>query len=324
MPISIGKIRIDRPLFMAPMEGITDLPFRRIVKAHGCGVVCTQMVHAEGILRGDLGRMARAIEFHRDETPIGFQLCGHDPIALAEAAKRVEQRGADFIDLNMGCPAKKVVRIGAGAALLRTPELATKIVEAVTTAVSIPVTAKIRAGWDHDHVNALEFGTLLEKAGIVLLTVHARTKAQGHKGDVNWDLIRQLKTQLSIPIIGNGGIFHPEDVAEKQESGAVDGLMIARGALGNPWIFSQKRPTFAEVRTTLLAHLEEHLTFYPDQARALLLFRKNLVWYTKGLPHSAPFRDRVYRKLSLAEIQKEVGIYFDQIESHEETQAGHA
>ena len=243
MTLFIGPHRFDRPLFMAPMEGITDVPFRRIVQKHGAAVICTQMIHAEALLHGHPDRMRRVAALDPQEQPVGIQLCGPDPKVVGEAARKAENMGAAFIDLNMGCPAKNVVKIGAGAALLKTPEKAAAIVREVKASTSVPVTVKIRAGWDNEYRTALEVGNYLESEGAALVSVHARTRQQRFKGEADWSLIKALKDALSIPVIGNGDVFAPGDIQKMMNETGADGVMVARGALGNPWIFEQRWPT---------------------------------------------------------------------------------
>lgn len=311
MALTFGNMHVDRPFFMAPMEGITDVPFRKIVRKHGCGVICTQMIHASGYLRGNPESMRETTEMDPAEAPVGFQLCGSEPNVVAEAAKKAEDSGAAFIDLNMGCPAKNVVKLGAGAALLKDPPLAAAIVRAVCAAVSIPVTTKIRAGWDATYRNAVEVGQALEAEGSALVTVHARTRSQGHKGVADWDLIRELKSTLRIPVIGNGGLYRREHLTQMMEETGADGVMVARGALGHPWIFSDLKPTIADLRDTILEHLDLHCAFHRPERRALITFRKHLAWYTKGLANSNEFRAQVFTQLTREEMYAAIQSFFE-------------
>lgn len=297
------------------MEGITDVPFRRMARKNGCSVVCTQMIHAEGLLRSTSERLREIATLDPDEAPVGMQLAGSNPAVMAEAAKKAEQMGAAFIDINMGCPAKNVVNLGCGAALLKDPKLAGKIVAEMKRSVSVPVTVKIRAGWSDDYRNALEVAPLLEHEGADLVTVHARTRAQKFKGKADWDLIAEVKRRVSIPVVGNGDVFKPEDIAKMRSATGCDGVMIARGALGNPWIFAGRRPSPAEIKNTILEHLDSHLSFYSMRPVALMTFRKHLVWYTKGLPNSAEFRLRVFQERSVVQMLERLDAFFDPLEA---------
>ena len=282
---------------MGPMEGITDVPFRRLIRKHGCGITCTQMIHAEGLLRGfESRRMQETSCMEKQEHPVGFQLAGCNPEIMAKASIQVEKMGAAFIDINMGCPAKSVVANGSGSALMQKPDLAAEIIKAIKKVVDIPVTAKIRAGWSESTKNFLDMGSKLQDAGAALVSVHARTRAQKFSGHANWNLIADLKKHLDIPVIGNGDVFFPEDIADMFEQTQADGVMMARGALGNPWLFSQKHPKVAEITQTLFEHLEDHLSFYQSRDRAMLTFRKHIVWYTHGLAGAAKFRKELFRE----------------------------
>lgn len=314
-PIKIDNITYQTPLYMAPMEGITDVPFRKLVRKHGCGITCTQMIHAQGLIFGkESRRIIETSTMTQEEKPVGFQLCGNDPKLVGEAAKRAEDLGAAFIDLNMGCPAKNVVSNGGGAALLQKPELAAEVVESIRKNTSIPATVKIRVGWTDDSKNYLEVGKMMQNAGASLISVHARTRSQKYTGKANWNLIAELKQELKIPVIGNGDILSFEDVKEKLEKHKVDGAMIGRGALGNPWIFSGKIPTVKEVYETLLEHLNDHLSFYNHMDVAYKTFRKHIVWYTKGLPYSAEFRDKAFKERDNNKLMENIHNYFGEID----------
>jgi tRNA-dihydrouridine synthase B len=311
MSISIGKLRFERPLFMGPMEGITDVPFRKMVRKHGCGVTCTQMIHANGLLRAEAHKIREIAELDADEHPVGMQLAGDDPRVLADAAKKAEQLGAAFVDINMGCPAPKVVNLGCGAALLKEPRKAGEIVGEVKRSVSIPVTVKIRAGWDDRYKTGLEVASILAGEGADLITVHARTRAQRFKGQADWNLIGEVKQKVSIPVVGNGDVFTSRDIDRIREQTGCDGVMIARAALGNPWIFNGSRPTPTEIKEAILEHLDHHLSFYSMRPVAMMTFRKHLVWYTKGLRDSAEFRRKVFEERSVVHLLEMTERYFD-------------
>jgi tRNA-dihydrouridine synthase B len=313
-PVAIGNLLFERPLFMGPMEGITDAPFRKTVRRHGCGVICTQMIHAEAVLHAPKEKIRHIIAIDPAEKPVGIQLCTPDTGNLEEAARRVEQMGFAFIDINMGCPAKNVVNRGAGAALMKDPIRAAELVRAAVRSVSLPVTVKIRSGWDDTSRTAPEVARAAVEEGAKLVTVHARTRSQGHKGEANWELISRLKAALSVPVVGNGGVLHPEDVERMFAETGADGVMVARGALGNPWIFAGHRPTTAQIRQTLLDHLEDHLAFYGNRERALLTFRKHIVWYLKGLHAAAEFRSRLFKEKSYEAVIGMLRAFFDNLD----------
>lgn len=310
-PIQMGKLRFDRPLFMAPMEGITDAPFRRIVREHGCGVTCTQMIHAEALMLAPPEKIRDVTAIHPDEGPLGIQLCTPDAVRLAEAAKRAEQMGFAFLDLNMGCPARNVVNRGAGAALLKDPVQAARFVKTAVAAVSIPVTVKIRSGWDEKHMTGPDVARAAAGEGACLITLHARTRAQGYSGRADWTMLKRVKESLPVPLVGNGDVRHAADVARMFEETGVAGVMVGRGALGNPWIFSERRPGPAEIRDTLLKHMEYHLSFYGDRDRALLTFRKHIVWYTKGLHDAARFRNHLFSEKSYEAMIRSITSFLD-------------
>jgi tRNA-dihydrouridine synthase B len=314
-PIKIEHITYEKPLYMAPMEGITDVPFRKLVRKHGAGITCTQMIHAQGLIFGkESRRIIETSTMTQHEKPVGFQLCGNDPKLVGEAAKRAQDLGADFIDLNMGCPAKNVVNNGGGAALLQDPDLAATVVESIRKNTTIPATVKIRVGWNDDSRNYLTVGKKMEAAGASLISVHARTRSQKYTGKANWNWIAELKKEVSIPVIGNGDILSYQDVLEKMKATGADGVMIGRGALGNPWIFSGKIPTVKEVYETMLEHLNDHLTYYNHADVAYRTFRKHIVWYTKGLPYSAEFRDKAFKERDNTVLMENIHRYFSELD----------
>lgn len=309
--IEIGKNQFEKPLFMAPMEGITDIPFRKLVRKHGCTVICTQMIHAQGLILGASSRRIQETSaMSPDEGPVGFQLCGNDPEMVQKAATKAAQSGAAFIDINMGCPAKNVVNNGGGAALLKNPDLAARIVDTLVKSVAVPVTVKIRAGWSEESKNYLDVGKKVQEAGACLITVHARTRSQKYTGSADWNLISELKKELSIPVVGNGDVTDHTQIQQKFSQFHVDGVMVGRGALGNPWIFSGKTPRVKDVYETMQEHLQDHLTFYSYQDVAYRTFRKHIVWYTKGLPHSAEFRDKAFKERDNTVFMKNIEQYF--------------
>ena len=306
MTMRIRDLEIDGPAALAPMAGYTDAGFRLLCRELGCSLGVTEMVSAEGLLRG-VRTTARMIGVAEGERPLGVQLYGSEPVRMAEAAAVAEELvSPDLIDLNMGCPARKVVRKGAGVALMRDRGRAVAIARAVRAAVRCPVTAKIRAGWSADERNALEIGEALQDAGCDAITLHARTRTQVHSGDADWDLMTRLRGRLRIPVLGNGGIRSGEDARRMIEATGVPAVMIGRVAIGNPWIFREVRaamngepvppPSPAEVTETVARHLDALIEanraarLQGAERRACAHFRGHLVRYTSGRPRSVTLR----------------------------------
>ena len=306
----IGDVRLHPPLVLAPMAGITDMPFRRICKRMGAGLVVTEMVASRAVHAGH-ERTKRIAEFGEDERPISIQIAGSEPDFVAEAARWAEARGADLIDINMGCPVKKICNQMAGSALLKDERRVAAILRAVVRAVSRPVTLKIRTGWDERSKNVERIARIAEEEGIAMLTVHGRTRAQMFRGQANWEDIGRAKAAVSIPVIGNGDVVDAQSALRLLEVSGCDGVMIGRAAQGNPWIFRevaaalQGRPVpapptreerFAVVREHLLGLVELH-----GEKRAVLLARKHVPWYAKGLPGASAFRAAFQRLTRLDE-----------------------
>ena len=240
-PVSIGSVALDSPFALAPMAGMTDTAFRRLVKrGGGCGLVVTEMVSSEGLVRG-IDRTLEYAEYTEEERPVSIQIFGGDPAKMAAAAQIVEGMGADIVDVNMGCPVPKIAKHHAGCSLMRTPEHAAEVIGAMTRAVSIPVTVKMRAGWDDQHVNAPDLAKRVEEVGAAAVAVHGRTAAQSYTGRSDWSLIDEVARGLSIPVFGSGDCVTPSDVVERMRDTAVAGVLVGRGALRNPWIFDQAR-----------------------------------------------------------------------------------
>jgi nifR3 family TIM-barrel protein len=296
--LRIGELELGQGLILAPMAGITDLSFRRIAKSFGADLVTSEMVSSEGLARKKAST-GMLLQSHPEEKPLAVQLFGSDHLVMAEAARMVEDQGAAIIDLNMGCPVAKVIRQGAGAALLRDTETVRRIVEAVRGAVRISVTAKIRSGWNRSQVNVLEVAMAAESAGLDAITVHPRTAKQGFSGSADWTLIAGVKKAVTIPVIGNGDVCRPEQVDEMRRSTGCDGVMIGRAAMGNPWIFKQAKQ-LAAGHTIASPSLQErldvmrlHLAFFEESLhgrKPLSGFRSLIMWYTKGLRGSARLR----------------------------------
>ena len=303
------------PLFMAPMSGITDVPFRRMVLESGCSLAFTEMVSAEGFLRKD----ELFLSVGKDEHPLSVQLFGADPEALALAAEKVEAVGADAIDLNMGCPAKKVIGTGAGVDLMRFPEKVEKILMQVRKAIKVPLTIKIRTGWDKERINAIEIARMAEHCGVDAITIHPRTKVQGFAGRADWTVIGALKKAVTIPVIGNGDVTSPARAKQMLEETGCDGVMIGRGALGSPWIFgcdeSSCTPSLEERQKVIQRHFSLIQHHYGEKG-AVREMRKHVVWYTRGLPFSASIRSKLTHLKEKEALFETLASYFDVIREH--------
>ncbi len=293
----VFKIR-DIPVFgdliLSPMAGFSDKPYRLICREYGSAMSYTEFVSADGILHGN-ERTMEMLKFDSSERPMVFQIFGHDETILAEAARKIEQLGPDIIDLNMGCSVKKISNRGSGAALLKDPVKIGCIFSRLTRALSVPVTGKIRLGWDSESLNYLEVAKIMEDNGAALIAVHGRTKAQAYRGQANWDAIAAVKQAVSIPVIGNGDVHTVADIERIKQHTNCDAVMIARAAIGNPWIFQRKdiqEITLAEKAALINRHLDLMLDFYGEE-RGLILFRKHIVKYIRGMAHSAKVRAKL-------------------------------
>ena len=312
-PLKIGNVNIDRPLALAPMAGVTDQPFRLLCKEQGAGLVCTEMVSAKAILYKNKNTGA-LMEIDRRERPAALQLFGCEPEVMAEAARQIEERNFDILDVNMGCPVPKVVNNGEGSALMKDPKLAGKIVAALVKAVKKPVTVKIRKGFDESRVNAVEVAKILEDAGAAAIAVHGRTREQFYSGRADWEIIRRVKEAVGIPVFGNGDVDSPQRAAAMLRETGCDGIMIGRGAQGNPWIFSRvlryleegeilPPPGRQEVEEMIFRHMEM-LIRAKGEYTGIREMRKHVAWYTAGFPHSARLRGRINTVESPEEMRR--------------------
>ena len=298
-PLTIGNVTLPNNLILAPMAGVTDLPFRLLCKEQGAGLLCMEMVSAKAILYKNKNTES-LLTIDERECPVSLQLFGSEPDIISQIAHEIEERPFDILDLNMGCPVPKIVNNGEGSALMKNPRLAGEIIEKTARAIKKPVTVKIRKGFDDNHVNAVEMAKIAEASGATAIAVHGRTREQYYSGKADWDIIRQVKEAVSIPVIGNGDLLTAEDVIAMYEQTGCDGFMIARGAQGNPWIFKQilhyfetgehlRKPSFTEVKEMILRHAKM-MQEYKGEYIGMREIRKHAAWYTAGYPNSAKLR----------------------------------
>lgn len=321
--LQIGNVTLENNLILAPMAGVSDLPFRLLCREQGAGLVCMEMVSAKAILYKNRNT-EELLTIDPKEHPVSLQLFGSDPDIISEIAKQIEERPFDILDLNMGCPVPKVVNNGDGSALMKNPRLAGEIIEKTARAIKKPLTVKIRKGFDDAHVNAVELAHIAQESGAAAVAVHGRTREQYYAGHADWDIIRQVKEAVSIPVIGNGDIRTPEDVATMAEQTGCDGYMIARGAERNPWIFRQilhyfetgehlSRPDFSEVTEMLLRHAKMQIDCKGDYT-GIREIRKHAAWYTAGYRNSSKLRGRINE----VENYEQLEALFREVESYNE------
>lgn len=313
MEYKIGSVKLDNQLILAPMAGVTDLPYRLLCKEQGCGLVYTEMVSAKAILYHNKNTNS-LLEVAEGEGPVAVQLFGSDPDIMAEIAARIQEGPYDIIDVNMGCPVPKIVNNGEGSALMKNPDLVYRILSAMVKAVRKPVTVKFRKGFDDQHVNAVEIAKAAQAAGVSAVAVHGRTREQYYSGTADWSIIRQVKAAVSIPVIGNGDIFEPQDAKRMLIETGCDFLMLARGVRGNPWLFHRTNhylktgellppPDAAQVKAMILKHAGLQLKYKGDYIGVREL-RKHVAWYTTGLAHSAALRQEINQAETMDDLKK--------------------
>lgn len=321
---TIGNVPIQGKAILAPMAGVSDIAYRLLAKEHGASMVCTEMVSAMGIKYKN-ERTHELLRMEAVEHPVSMQIFGSNPEAIALGAKVVADAGADIVDINMGCPVKKVVSSGDGSALMKTPDLAARVAEAAVKAVDVPVTVKMRIGWDDDHINVVDFAKRIESTGVAAVAVHGRTREQMYMGRADWSYIKAVKDSLSIPVIGNGDVWTPEDALRMMQETGCDAVMIGRGAQGNPWIFERTNhylmtgelrpePTYLERLDMLLKHFEL-LCRYKGAALGVREIRTHAGWYMRGMPEAAYWRNRVNTIHTFENFKTELSTYRDVLEN---------
>lgn len=320
--MKIGNVTVDGNLVLGPMAGVTDLPFRLLCKEQGADLIYTEMVSAKGIMYGNKNTNV-LLEVEERERPVALQLFGSDPKIMSEQAKRIEHRNFDIVDINMGCPVPKVVNNGEGSALMNNPQLVGEIVSAMTNILEKPVTVKIRKGFGAGDANAPEIAKVIEQSGAAAIAVHGRTREQYYSGEADWEIIRQVKERVSIPVIGNGDLFTPQDAKKMFEETGCDAVMFARGVRGNPWLFHQtkvfletgevpEKPSIYQVIETILRHADMQVA-YKGEFIGLREMRKHVAWYMTGYPQSAKLRGKINEMEDMDALKRLLEEYADQI-----------
>jgi nifR3 family TIM-barrel protein len=326
MSIKIGNVELQGNLFLGPMAGVTDLPFRLLCKKKGADLVCTEMISAKGLLYQNKNTEI-LMRIAEEERPAALQLFGSDPDILADMAMKIEHRNFDLLDINMGCPVPKVVNNGEGSALMKDPKLIGRIVRKVSDAIHKPVTVKIRKGFDEENINAVEVARIAEENGAAAIAVHARTRAQFYSGKADWEIIRKVKEAVSVPVIGSGDVQTPEDARRMLEQTGCDGIMIARAARGNPWLFGQiktylasgvllPKPDFDELRDMILRHGRLAIE-YKGEYTGMREMRKHVAWYTAGYPGSSRLRNQVNDIETYEDLVRLLEDYREHIENNQ-------
>ena len=321
--MKIGSLVLENPLILAPMAGITQLPFRRLAKEAGCALVVTEMVSANGLVHGTR-KTRELLASHPSERPLSVQIFGSDPQIMKEAAQMVESAGADLLDVNLGCSVRRVIRQGAGAALMREPERLGAVLSTIRSSTSLPLTVKMRTGWEPSGEQAIRTARIAEDCGVEAVAIHPRTAVQGFSGKADWSLITRLKDSVSVPVIGNGDILTPDDVLKMQRGTGCDGVMIGRASIGNPLIFAQaldlihatppRRTDLPTRLHTVLRYIEYSVDHF-GEGRAVPIMRSRLGWFTKGLPRSSGFRATLSRLKTRQDMVDAVKAYFGYLEA---------
>ncbi len=317
--LKIGNVILENELILAPMAGVSDLPFRLLCKEYGAGLVCMEMVSAKAISYGNQNT-EKLMEIHPEEVPCSLQLFGSDPYVISESAKRIEHKNFAILDLNMGCPVPKIVNNGEGSALMKNPKLVEEILRATVKAIKKPVTIKIRKGFDEQHINAVEIAKIAEDCGVAAVAVHGRTREQYYAGKADWEIIRQVKEAVGIPVIGNGDLVDAQSVLSMKALTGCDGFMIGRGVRGNPFLFREilteletgskaAKPSMEELKETILRHGHLQLSCKGDYI-GIREMRKHVSWYTTGLQNSAKLRNEIHQMETFAELEEAIGRIF--------------
>lgn len=311
--LQIGNVKLENDLILGPMAGVTDLPFRLLCKEQGAGLLCMEMVSAKGIMYNNKNTKF-LLTIDERERPVSLQLFGSDPDIISEQAKRIEELPFDILDINMGCPVPKIVNNGDGSALMKNPLLAGEIIEKTARAIQKPVTVKIRKGFDEEHINAVEMAHIAQESGAAAIAVHGRTREQYYSGKADWEIIRKVKEAVKIPVIGNGDVWTPQDAIDMRKQTGCDGVMIGRGAQGNPWIFKQilhyeqtgellEKPSPQEVMEMILRHAKMQMEFKGEYI-GMREIRKHAAWYTAGYKNSAKLRGKINETETYEELKE--------------------